>query len=138
MSRTSAKSNMFSPSHTRISQSQASLFNVECPWIPNFSAGHPDGLQHKPSRQVAVYVIVLVSVCWQLAFGLSHINTFEIEGSQIIAFLAYRPLTLPPLLEPLFPPPPTLLPCAGDYHILHLTLNEEKPPILSLSKQRLS
>ena len=115
MSRTSAKSNMFSPSHTRISQSQASLFNVECPWIPNFSAGHPDGLQHKPSRLVAVYVIVLVSVCWQLAFGLSHINTFEIEGSQIIAFLAYRPLTLPPRLKSLSPTPFFLWLAAGVY-----------------------
>ena len=48
ISRTSATSNKFSSSHTRISRSQASLFYF---WMP--PAGHLQALQQKPSRQAA-------------------------------------------------------------------------------------
>ena len=89
-SRTSAKSNMFSPSHTRPSRSWQVCFNVECPKIPHLAAGHLEALQHKSSWQVAVLCSCLASVCWQLAFGLSHINALVIGGSQIIAFPAYQ------------------------------------------------
>ena len=51
---TSAMSNMLSLSHTRISRSQISIFNVESPRIPNLAAGHLDTLQHKPSRLMVV------------------------------------------------------------------------------------
>ena len=80
-----------------------------------------------------LYVIILASVCWQFSFDLSHINALVMEGSQIITFLAYQPLTLPPRLDPLSPH--TLLPAAPGYHTLHLTLNGENPPIPSTSKQ---
>ena len=105
------------PLKSNFSQVEAKqvCFNIECPRIFNLAAVHLDALQHKPSRLVAMYVIGLVSVRWRLAFGLSHINALEIEGSQIIAFLAYRPLTLPPRLKSLSPTPFFLWLAAGVY-----------------------
>ena len=88
ISRISTKSNMFSPFHTRISQSQASQvhFIVECPQF----------LTQLPARyklcninllgRWRLYVIVFASVRKQLRFGLSCKCFITIEGSQIIAF----------------------------------------------------
>ena len=82
-----------------------------------------------------MYAIVLASVYRQLALGLSYMNTVAIKGSQIIAFLAYQPLTLPPELDPLSPTTFwRLLPAPG-YHIPHLTLSGENSPTPSMNKQ---
>ena len=73
---------------------------VVCSQIPNFAAGHLQALQHKPSRQVAVvglcYWFWPVSVGSLLLVYHNYMNALAIEGSQIIAFLAYQSLTLPP------------------------------------------
>ena len=105
---------MFSPSHTRISPSQAFqvYFIVECFQIPDLAARL---LQHNPLGRWRLYVIALASVWGQLALGLLYMNALAIEGSQIIAFLAYQPLTLPPQIA-LSPTPFFRLLLAITYH----------------------
>jgi len=52
-----------------------------------------------------LYVIVFAGVCRQLGFGLSCECFVTTESSQIIAFLAYLPLTFPLKVDPLSPTP---------------------------------
>ena len=68
VNRISAKWNIFSPYHTRTSQSWQVYFNVECLRISNLAAGQLDALQHKPFRLVVVvcyrFCQCLLSVCF--------------------------------------------------------------------------
>ena len=73
-------------------------FTVECFQVPNLAAGHINLLGRR-----RLCVIVLASVCRQLALGLSCMNASVTEGSQIITFLVDQ--NLPPQLDPLFPTP---------------------------------
>ena len=62
---------MFSPSHTRISQSQAFRLFVDLSQIPKCAAVHLQALQYKLPGNCSSYVIVSASICRQLAFGLN-------------------------------------------------------------------
>ena len=74
-------------------------------------------------------LIWLVSV-GSLLLALSDMNVLVIEGSQIIAYLAYQPLILPTRIDPLSP-----IPFSRLLTRLHLTLDGENPSIPSMSKQ---
>ena len=69
-----------------------------------FPFSHSD--KSKPSKSISFF---------QLFHCLSYMNALVIEGSQIIAFLAYQPLTLPPQIA-LSPTPFFRLLLAITYH----------------------
>ena len=83
MSRTSAKWNMFFPSHTQTSQTKQVYFTVECPRISILDAGQLDAFKINPRSWWWLYVTVMASV-WGAQVWKRHRYTWITKGTSLL------------------------------------------------------